>query len=133
MSNQEESSDNIVDKLETFESKHRAFIDLFIKPFGTLLIFLAIGYYTMWMSSNYVKQEKFNLFVEKQDQLIESNFEVTRTQLQTILNQQTIFTEQLKAYNSQINNVQKDLDALADRVTYLERTSLKKENPFNVQ
>lgn len=133
MSLTEENSDNIVSKLEDFESKHRAFINLFIKPFGTLLIFLAIGYYTMWMSTNYVKQEKFNLFIEKQDQLIESNFEVTRTQLQTILNQQTTFTEQLKAYNMQIVNLQKTVDALSERVTYLERNIYKIEEGLNGQ
>lgn len=128
MNHSEEPSDNIVDKLENFENKHRAFINLFIKPFGTLLIFLAIGYYTMWMSTNYVKQEKFNLFIEKQEQLIQSNFEVTRTQLQTILTQQTTFTEQLKAYNMQIINLQKASDSLSERVTYLERSLYKKEN-----
>jgi hypothetical protein len=131
MSNLDESPDNIVDKLENFENKHKAFINLFIKPFGTLLIFLALGYYTMWMSSNYVKQEKFNLFVEKQEKLIESNFEITRTQLQTILNQQTTFTEQLKAYNMQIINLQKASDALSERVTYIERNLYKRENIFN--
>ena len=131
MSNLDESPDNIVDKLENFENKHKAFINLFIKPFGTLLIFLALGYYTMWMSSNYVKQEKFNLFVEKQEKLIESNFEITRTQLQTILNQQTTFTEQLKAYNMQIINLQKASDALSERVTYIERNLYTRENIFN--
>ena len=130
MSNVEQQSDNIVNKLEDFENKHKAFINLFIKPFSTLLVFLAIGYYTMWMSTNYVKQEKFNLFVEKQEQLIQSNFEITRTQLQTILTQQTTFTEQLKAYNMQIINLQKTVDTLSERVTYLERNLYKEETKF---
>ena len=130
MSNVEQQSDNIVNKLEDFENKHKAFINLFIKPFSTLLVFLAIGYYTMWMSTNYVKQEKFNLFVEKQEQLIQSNFEITRTQLQTILTQQTTFTEQLKAYNIQIINLQKTVDTLSERVTYLERNFYKEETKF---
>ena len=119
------SSTSFVDKLEIFESKHRAFINLFVKPVGSLLIFLAIGYYTMWMSANYVKQEKFNLYVEKQDQVIQSNFEITRNQLQTIINQQITFTEQLKAYNMQMNGYQRSLDSVSERVTFLERTTFQ--------
>jgi len=119
------SPTSFIDKLEIFESKHRAFINLFVKPVGSLLIFLAIGYYTMWMSANYVKQEKFNLYVEKQDQVTQSNFEITRNQLQTIINQQITFTEQLKAYNMQMNNYQRSLDNVSERVTFLERTAFQ--------
>lgn len=115
------NEDNIVDKINVFEGRHRAFLNLIVKPFGTLLVFLALGYYTMWMSTNYVKIENFTNYVNKQETLISSNFAQTQTQLQTIINQQVSFTEQLKAYNSQISGYQKTLDALSDRIMYIER------------
>jgi uncharacterized protein HemX len=116
---------DLADKLTQFENKHRAFLNLLVKPFGTLLIFLAIGYYTMWMSTHYVSQEKFLAFIDKQDKIVTTNFETTRAQLQTIINQQTMFAEQLKAYNNQFASHQKSLDDLNDRILYLERKDSK--------
>jgi peptidoglycan hydrolase CwlO-like protein len=119
------NNDNLVDKINIFEGRHRAFLNLIVKPFGTLLVFLALGYYTMWMSTNYVKIENFTNYVNKQEALISSNFAQTQTQLQTIINQQIAFTEQLKSYNGQITGYQKTLDSLSERIIYIERNLYK--------
>jgi hypothetical protein len=41
--------------------------------------------------------------------------------LDAIINQQTIYTEQLKSVNQLMVNQQKDVDDLNERVTYIER------------
>jgi len=123
-----EKAVGIVDKLNIFEDKHRPFINLIIKPMFMLIIFLSIGYYTMWMSANYVKQDKFSEYVKqqfendkRQDDADKNRFEVTQAKLETIINNQVSFAEQLKAYNQLMQNYQKQLDSMNDRVTWLER------------
>jgi hypothetical protein len=118
----------LVDKMTKFESEHRPFINLFIRPMLMLIVFLAVGYYTMWMSTNYVKQEKFTAILEKQnatdkqqDETAKARFEVIQTKLDTVINNQTAFIEQLKSYNQLMTAYQKQMDSMNDRVIYLER------------
>jgi hypothetical protein len=120
--------ENFIEKLNIFETRHRSFINLIVKPMMTMLIFLSVGYYTLWMSTNYVKQDKFGSFVEKQieadkrqDEITKNRFEVTQVKLETIINQQVAYGEQLKAYNQLLSNQQKQIDSLDNRVMYLER------------
>lgn len=122
------SKGNVIDFLNQFESKHRAFISLILRPLFMLLMFLSVGYYTMWLSSTYVKQTQFGQYIEKQDvedakqdELAKTRFEVVQTKLDAIINQQTIYTEQLKSVNQLMVNQQKDVDDLNERVTYIER------------
>jgi hypothetical protein len=120
---------NILDKFNNLEEKHRAFINLIVKPLMTLIVFLSVGYYTLWLSTNYVKQNKFYEFVnrqiesdEKQDETAKARFEIVQTKLETIINQQTSFTEQMKTFNTMMGAYQKQFDLLQDRVLYLERS-----------
>jgi hypothetical protein len=117
-------------KFNAFESKHRAFINLIVKPLLTLVAFLSMGYYTMWLSTNYVRQDKFTEYVEKQisadkqqDENAKSRFDITQTKLETLISQQLIFNEQLKTYNTLMSSYQKQLDLLNERVLYLERAT----------
>ena len=117
-----------VDKLSLFEDKHRPFLNLILRPLLMLVVFLAVGYYTLWMSTNYVKADKFAFFVEKQlqadeeqDSISKTRFEVIQTKLETIINQQIAYTEQLKAYNQLLSNFQKQVDSVDSRLMYLER------------
>lgn len=119
---------NTLKKMNAFEHKHSAFINLIIKPLLGLIAFLSVGYYTMWLSTNYVRQDKFTEYVEKQiladkqqDENSKIRFDLTQTKLETIINQQIIFNEQLKTYNTMMASYQKQLDLLNDRVLYLER------------
>jgi hypothetical protein len=129
------STVSMVDKLTTFEDKHRPFINLIIRPMFMLIIFLAVGYYTMWMATNYVKSDKFALYTEKQiqadrqqDEVAKNRFEITQTKLETIINQQVAYTEQLKAYNQLMANYQRQMDTMNDRVMYLERYNRDNNN-----
>lgn len=122
------STVTLVDKLTNFEDKHRPFINVILRPLLMLLIFLSIGYYTMWMSTNYVKQEKFAEVIKNQtdldkaqDALATQRFEVIQAKLEVIINNQTSFNEQLKAYNQLMVNYQKQLDDQKERLTWLER------------
>ena len=115
------------DKLSFFEEKHRSFINLFLKPLIAALAFLCIGYYTSWLSSNYVKKELFEKYIEKQDKLYESRFEITNTKLETIIAQQISFSEQFKLLNLQISSTQKNLDSINERITYIERLYYNKD------
>jgi len=122
------TSDKFIEKLNVFESRHRPFINLIIKPLLTMTVFLAVGYYTMWMSTTYVKQDKFVDYMKqqieldkKQDEILKTRFEVTQGKLEIIINNQVSFTEQLKTYNQLLGGFQKQLDNIDGRVTYLER------------
>jgi len=55
---------NSIEKFNQFENKNRAVIYLIIKPLLTLFAFLCLGYYSMWLSINYVKQDKFAEYVK---------------------------------------------------------------------
>ena len=119
---------NFISKFNILEEKHRAFINLIIKPLMSLIIFLSVGYYTMWLSTNYVRQDKFFDFVEKQtkadeqqDDSSKARFEVTQIKLETIINQQVAYTEQIKTLNAMLLSYQKQVDELNDRILYLER------------
>jgi hypothetical protein len=119
---------NFISKFNILEEKHRAFINLIIKPLMSVIVFLSVGYYTMWLSTNYVRQDKFFEFVEKQtkadeqqDDASKARFEVTQTKLETIINQQVAYTEQIKTLNSMLLSYQKQVDELNDRILYLER------------
>lgn len=119
---------SLVDKLTTFEGTHRSFINLILRPMLMFIIFLGVGYYTMWLSTNYVKTDKFAAYAEKQiqadkqqDEIAKNRFEITQTKLETIINQQVAYTEQLKAYNQLMANYQKQMDSVTDRIIYLER------------
>lgn len=131
---------NVIDFLNHFESKHRAFISLILRPLFMLLMFLSVGYYTMWLSSTYVKQSQFGQYIEKQDaedtkqdELAKSRFEIIQTKLDALINQQTIYNEQLKSINTLISNQQKQLDNFDERITYLERTARRYHNENNTQ
>lgn len=132
MSNSREPKENFIDFMNTFETKHKAFINLIVRPLFMLLIFLSIGYYTMWLSQNYVRQESFLAYLEKQsvndnkqDDVYKNRFEVTQSKLDSIIGQQVAYTEQLKAYNALLINYQKQLDNINDRLIYLERSNGK--------
>ena len=122
------STVTLVDKMTDFEGKHRPFINLILRPLLMIVIFLAVGYYTMWMSTNYVKTEKMDAFLSKQTQLDKEQdetakvrFDVIQSKLDTVINNQTAFIEQLKAYNQLMAAYQKQMDSVNDRVIYLER------------
>jgi hypothetical protein len=119
---------NFMYNLNKFEAKNKAFINLIIKPVFTLIIFLSVGYYTLWMSTNYVQQDKFSSYIEqqiisdaRQDENARNRFELTQTKLETIINQQIIFNEQLKTYNTMMTSYQKQVDSLNERLLFVER------------
>jgi len=127
---------NIVSKINLLEEKHRTFITLVIKPLLSLIVFLSVGYYTMWLSTNYVRQDKFAEFVnkqfssdERQDEAAKARFETTQAKLELIINQQIAFNEQLKTFNQMMTSYQKQYDNLQERILYLERNQKSYSQP----
>ena len=104
---------------------HSSVFNNIIKPIIGFFIFLCIGYYTLWLSSNYVKKETFDDYIRKQDQLLTSRFDTIQSKLETILGQQIITTEQFKNLNIILSTQQKSLDNISERVTFLERSYFK--------
>jgi hypothetical protein len=99
-----------------------------IKPAIMLIAFTMFSYATLWMGQHYVTNEKFGEYVErqvkadeKQDEILKQRFDITQAKLETIINQQVSYTEQLKAYNQIMIGMQKQLDSIDNRVIYLER------------
>lgn len=100
----------------------------FIKPAIMFIAFTMFSYATLWMGQHYVTNEKFGEYVKaqvesdkKQDEQAEKRFEITQAKLETIINQQVSYTEQLKAYNQIMVSMQKQLDNIDNRVMFLER------------
>ncbi len=112
---------------------HPTFLSSFLKSALGGILFLSVGYYTLWLSNNYVKKETFDSYTVKQDQLITSRFDAIQNKLEIIINQQTITTEQFKNLKLILNTQQKSLDNLNDRLTYLERNYFKPKHTEQVQ
>lgn len=104
---------------------HNGFLSAIVKSAIGGVLFLAVGYYTLWLSNNYVKKETFDAYTIKQDQQMTTRFDSIQNKLEIIINQQTITTEQFKNLNLILNTQQKSLDNLNDRLTYLERNYFK--------
>jgi hypothetical protein len=104
---------------------HNGFLSTIVKSAIAGVLFLAVGYYTLWLSNNYVKKETFDAYTIKQDHQMTTRFDSIQNKLEIIINQQTITTEQFKNLNLLLNTQQKSLDNLNDRLTYLERNYFK--------
>jgi len=115
-----ESSD-FISKFNKFETRHRAFISVVIKPIFVIITFLAVGYYTLWMESTYLRQDKFQTYLDKQENFLQTQFELTQSKLENIMQTQLVYAEQLKGYNTVVSGLQKQLDQISERTTYLER------------
>jgi hypothetical protein len=116
--------------LESTKSKDISWFQYFLKPIVALIILVCFGYFTMWLSLNYVRNDTFTEFVEKQiindqkqDNIARERFDVIQAKLETIITQQVSYTEQLKAYNQVMIGIQKQVDNLDDRVKYIERAN----------
>jgi len=112
------------------EPKSNKWYVAYIKPAVMLVAFMMFSYATLWMGQHYVTNEKFGEYVKaqvdsdkRQDMDAQKRFEVTQSKLETIINQQVSYTEQLKAYSQIMVSIQKQVDSLDNRVIYLERTS----------
>jgi hypothetical protein len=106
----------------------------YVKPAVMLVAFTMFSYATLWMGQHYVTNEKFGEYVRvqldsdnRQDSEAQKRFEITQGKLETIINQQVSYTEQLKAYNQILISVQKQVDNIDNRVIYLERNNRSKE------
>lgn len=105
--------------------------DFLIKPAMMMAVFVVVGYATTWLSINFVKQDKFAQYVEKQiehdkkqDEVFTQRYEITQEKLESILNQQVAYSEQLKAYNQVMLGIQKQVDNLDERLKFIERSHL---------
>jgi hypothetical protein len=106
--------------------KHPTMFSLVVKSIFGIIVFLSFGYYTLWLSTNYVKKDTFDSFISKQEQLFEARFQITQGKLENILNQQIITAEQFKNLNIILNSQQKSLDSLNERLTFIERNVYSK-------
>ena len=100
-----------------------------------IILFMAFSYATLWMGQHYVTNEKFGEYVdrqvradERQDEESKKRFEITQAKLETIINQQVSYSEQLKAYNTIMLSIQKQVDNIDNRVIYLERNHLDRNS-----
>jgi len=119
---------NPIDSLP--EHKSDKWYHAYIKPAVMLVAFMMFSYATLWMGQHYVTNDKFGEYVKaqvdsdkRQDAEAQKRFDVTQAKLETIINQQVSYTEQLKAYSQIMVSIQKQVDSLDNRVIYLERSS----------
>jgi hypothetical protein len=101
---------------------------ILIKPALMVFIFVVFSYATLWLGQHFVTQDKFAIYVERQiendKQVAEESqkrFEVTQAKLETIINNQSIFSEDLKHINQTEAGLDKRMDNLDQRLIYIER------------
>ena len=123
---------NPLSHLDSSPKETTGWFGYFAKPAVMLLVALVFGYVTMWLSTNFVKQDKFAAYVDKQiasdqrqDQDAKNRFDITQQKLEQIINQQVSYTEQLKAYNQVMLGIQKQVDNIDERVKFIERGAVK--------
>jgi hypothetical protein len=111
-----------------------------VKPTIMVMAFMVFSYATLWMSQHYVTNEKFGEYVKiqtdsdkRQDEQAEKRFEITQAKLETIINQQVSYSEQLKAYNTIMVSIQKQVDNIDNRVIYLERFHAERADKSSIQ
>jgi hypothetical protein len=111
-----------------------------IKPAIMVIAFMMFSYTTLWMGQHYVTNEKFGEYVERQlksderqDDEARKRFEITQAKLETIINQQVSYSEQLKAYNTIMLAIQKQVDNIDSRVIYLERYHAERGDKSPIQ
>ena len=124
---------NPITHLDSSPKTTTSWTGYFAKPAVMLICAIILGYVTMWLNTNFVKQDKFALYVDKQiendkrqDEILKNRFEITQTKLETIINQQVSYTEQLKAYNQIMLGIQKQVDNIDERVKFIEREKIVK-------
>ena len=122
--------DNPLDPISHLDSfSNNKWYGPFIKPAVMVVAFMMFSYATLWMGQHYVTNDKFGEYVraqvdsdKRQDNDAQKRFEITQTKLETIINQQVSYTEQLKAYSQLMVGIQKQVDNIDNRVIYLERS-----------
>ena len=102
--------------------------EAYVKPAIMMVAFMMFSYATLWMGQHFVTQDKFSIYVERQiesDKLAateaQKRFEVTQQKLETIINNQSIFSEDLKHINQTEAGLDKRMDNLDNRLIYIER------------
>jgi len=124
-------SSNPLNPLADLDVPNDKWYSFLIKP--TIMIFsiLVFSFVTLWLGAHYVTNERFGEYVDKQlkadarqDEESKQRFEITQQKLETIINQQVSYTEQLKANNQVMFSIQKQVDNLDNRIIYLERNNL---------
>jgi hypothetical protein len=122
------STGNPLDPFTHLDVPNNKWYSFLIKPAVMIIAFMMFSYATLWMGQHYVTNEKFGEYVEKQvksderqDSEAQKRFEITQAKLETIINQQVSYSEQLKAYNTIMLGIQKQVDSIDNRVIYLER------------
>lgn len=121
-------SGNPLDPLTHLDVPNNKWYSFLIKPAVMVIAFMMFSYATLWMGQHYVTQDKFAVYVERQ---IESDkhaseeaskrFEVTQEKLETIINNQSIFSEDLKHINQTEAGLDKRMDNMDQRLIFLER------------
>lgn len=104
-----------------FEQKFGGFINLVVKPLCMAFIALSMVAYTSWLSANYMPRPEFSAYVVEQRELTDSQNRIVNNKLEIIINNQTIYNEQMKGLNALLDHQQGQITALGERVIYLER------------
>lgn len=104
-----------------FEQKYGSFINLVVKPLCMAFIALSLFAYNGWLNSNYTPRPEFAAYVVEQREQSDSQNKIVNNKLEIIINNQTIYNEQMKGLNTLLAHQQNQITGLGERLTYLER------------
>jgi hypothetical protein len=123
-------SGNPLNPLTHLDVPNDKWYSFLIKPIIMIFTIVVFSFISLWLGAHYVTNERFGEYVDKQlksdvrqDEDSKARFEITQQKLETIINQQVSYTEQLKANNQIMFSIQKQVDNLDNRIIYLERNT----------
>lgn len=115
---------SLLHKFETLLKKYPAVFTYIIKPAFILIIAVIMGYFTLWLNSNYLPRKDFVAHEEKQDAAIKG----IDVKLNEILMVAAKTEVKVTAIKESIEDQKRDTDKLDLRVTYLERKRDSRDN-----
>jgi len=126
---------NLPEKIKRIEENYRPIIAWIIKPLVVILISIGLFAHTAWFDQRYLSNNSFKGYIEKQEVLMQArtNMQIendkiflqaqkeVNLRLDTIIQNQGQYTEQLRAFNQLSDINRRTVERLEDRMGSVER------------
>ena len=123
------------EKIKRIEEDYRPIIGWIIKPLVVILISIGLFAHTAWFDQRYLSNNSFKIYIERQEVLMQArtNRQIendkiflqaqkeVNLRLDTIIQNQGQYTEQLRAFNQLSDINRRTVERLEDRMGSVER------------
>jgi len=126
---------SLPEKIKRIEEDYRPIIGWIIKPLVVILISIGLFAHTAWFDQRYLSNNSFKIYIERQEVLMQArtNRQIendkiflqaqkeVNLRLDTIIQNQGQYTEQLRAFNQLSDINRRTVERLEDRMGSVER------------